>query len=58
MHETFIMKNGKVIPFYSSLGYHGLYIEVSKKLFDTQEDRKEFEREIKNERDVVRISYI
>ncbi len=58
MHETFTMKNGKVVKFYSSLGYHGLYIEVDKKYFQTPESRKEFEKEIKSERDVVKITYI
>ena len=58
MHDTIILKTGRTIPFYSSLGFHGIYVEVDNSLFDTAEDKKNFESEIKQERDVVRITYI
>lgn len=55
MNERFVLKDGTVIEFYSSLGYHGLYIEVNTRL--TPEQKEMFKKEIRSERDVIRIKF-
>lgn len=50
--------NGRTINFYARLSSNGLHIEVKKDLFDTPEEATKFEKHIRSERDVVRITFI
>lgn len=53
MNETFKMKDGKTIKFYSALSYNGINIRLEDKL--SMNELRQFKKEIKAERDVVSI---
>lgn len=53
MDEKFIMKNGRLVKFYSALSYNGINIRLEDKL--PANELRQFKKEIKSERDVVSI---
>lgn len=55
MYEKFEMKDGTIVTFYSALSYNGINVSVSTKLDKDQKDQ--FKKELKMERDVVSIRF-
>lgn len=58
MQDSIVLRNGQIVYFYCSLSYNGLHIEVKRYQFDTKSDVEQFEKELRTERDIVRINYI
>lgn len=56
MDESIELENGKVVPFYTLLSYSGINVEVLVKL--DPDEKREFERRLYSERDVVSLRYI
>lgn len=55
--EIFILSMGKTIKFYSYLATNGIYVNVDPTQFETKEEKAQFEKELRSERDVISIKY-
>jgi hypothetical protein len=53
MDESFEMKDGSIVKFYSALSYGGINIRLENKL--PENELRQFKKEIKEQRDVVSI---
>lgn len=55
MYEKFEMKDGTIVTFYSALSFNGINVSVSTKLNEDQ--KAQFKKELKSDRDVVSIRF-